>query len=98
MRLKVFRSSLEWLIVFEEIALTNDHSFMDLVFAYRSNIERPGCQQVVSLVSETQADPMWNDNHQFLLDRWKFELVINGRLSRFSPSSKDYSDVGIDTS
>jgi hypothetical protein len=96
-RLTAFRDSSEWLIVFEEIALSKkQYSFINSVSAYGNKIEKPGPQQAITIIAESPGKPIWEDNRNFLLDQWNFEVVINGEIKRFTPSPEDYNKAKID--
>lgn len=96
-RLKVFRSSSEWLIIFEEIALFQEYTFIDSVSAYGNKIEKPGLQiGIDDFILEAPGHLIWDNAGKFLLDKWSFEILINGQHRRFEPSSEDYANAKID--
>lgn len=96
-RLTAFRNSSEWLIVFEEIAVSEkQYAFVNSVSAYGNKIEKAGAQQAITVISEVPGKPIWDENRNFLLDRWNFDVVINGKIRNFTPSPKDYKRAKVD--
>lgn len=95
-RLTAFRSSSEWLIVFQEIALSQKHGFINSISAYGNKIDKTGTQQAITVISGLPSKPIWDDDNNFLLDKWDFEMVINGAVRHFTPSPEDYKRAKID--
>lgn len=99
MRLTAFRSSSEWLIVFEDIACDiNQGLFVHMTYAYGNTIDRPGLQSVYEIIKEPEDKPFWDDRQNFLLDPWNFVVMIGGKPMKFSPSINDYERAGMDIS
>jgi hypothetical protein len=96
LRLKVFRSAQEWLIIFEEIALSNQRSFVNSVFAYGNRVAQPGTQRIVDVVTGGPDGELWDGAGRFLLDRWQFTVTAGGQPRSFSPSARDYEEAGVD--
>ena len=96
-RLTAFRSSSEWLILFQEIAVSyKQTSFVNAVSAYGNKLGTPGTQQAVAVISAFPESPMWDYNNNFLLNLYDFEVIIGGRARNFTPSQEDYRVAGID--
>jgi hypothetical protein len=89
-RLNVFRNDSEWLIVFQEIALSQKHGFVDSVSAYGNKLQKTGTLLGVRI---TQTDKYTN-----VSNAGSFSLVINGKDHHFAPSEEDYrkAQVGPD--
>lgn len=94
-RLTAFLSSAEWLIVFEEVAYSTKHLFINSVSAYGNRIIRPGTQQAISIVTGVPGKPLHDEWGNFLLDKSSFEIVIHGQVRRFTPTAEDYRRAGI---
>lgn len=97
-RMTVFRSSIEWLIVFEEIALSKEPRFVNMITAYGNMIENPGTQQIIDVIIGKPGKPIWSDSREVLIDRYSFEVLVNGKVMSFSPSVEDYRQADVDIS
>jgi hypothetical protein len=95
-RLTAFRSSSEWAILFEEIAFSEWHGFINDVSAYGNKIKKPGTQGPTIIISELPGNPIWDDDGNFLLNRYSFEVMIQGKARSFRVSPEDYQRAGID--
>jgi hypothetical protein len=94
-RLTVFRSPQEWLLVFEELAVSQPHGFVDVVSAYGNRVTEPGTQEAVTLAEEEEGQ-VWDENHTFLLDPSDFTVMLRSGEHRFQPSAEDYRRVGVE--
>jgi hypothetical protein len=97
MRLTAFRNASEWLIVFEDVGVFQEHTFMNTVSAYGNRVQEPGTQLGVDdIITPASDHPIWDDDGNFLLDPANFEVVINGQARRFTPSREEYERAGVD--
>lgn len=98
-RLKVFRSPSEWLLIFEELSFCrNPPDFIDGISVYGNQVDNPGSLCAVPVIKDQKGSSLWNEDGDFLLDRWSFEVEIGGKLLSFSLTEEDYRKAGIDTS
>lgn len=96
-RLTTFRSSTEWLLVFEEIALYKEHLFVNSLSAFGNKIIDSGIHEGIdNIISEVPGVPIWDESNKFLLSKWDFELVINGQEVKLTPTIEDYKNAGIE--
>ena len=96
-RLTAFRGSREWLLVFQVIAAAvSQGRFVNNVYAFGNEIERPGLQDGIEIISESPYQKMWDEDMEFVLDLHGFEVMINGRRRAFAPTQADYGLAGID--
>jgi hypothetical protein len=97
-RLTVFKNDSEWLMIFEEIAFDiKQKSFINSVSAYGNQIEQPGTQTAVDIISEIPRKLMWDEDGNFTINLYDFEVIINNEIKHFALSSNDYHLAGIDT-
>lgn len=94
-RLTVFRSSQEWLLVFQELAVSNRHGFVNVVSAYGNRIAQPGTQEAVTLAAEGEGR-MWTEDGRFLLDPSNYKIMLRSGERHFRPSIEDYRRAGIE--
>jgi hypothetical protein len=95
-RLTAFRSPSEWLIVFEEIALLVEQTFVNTVSAYGNKIVRPGAQlSIDTLITPASGHPLWDDEGNFRPNLREFTIAIDGQPRHFTPSREDYVRAGI---
>jgi hypothetical protein len=94
-RLTVFRSNLEWLMIFQEIAYSERHGFVNDISAYGNKISNAGIQRGLTLASTVFGDSIFDDLGKCALDRYRIELKIRGNVLKLSPSKEDYERAGI---
>jgi hypothetical protein len=96
-RLSAFRSPEEWLVTFQWIAVFQERSLMDTVFAYGNKIPNPGLQfGDEDMIAAPTSELFWDEHGGFGLDKFDFELLIRGRSFHFTPTVEDYRHAGID--
>lgn len=95
-KLTSFRSFEEWLIVFEEVALFQETMFMNTVSAYGNKVRSPGVQLGIDdIIQPVAGQPIFDEDGTLGLDLFDFEIKINGKKKRFSPTKADYRAVKI---
>ncbi len=95
-RLTAFRGSSEWLLVFQEILLSEQHGFVNSVSTYGNRVSNPGTQQAIPALSAPPNHSIWDGDRQFLLDQFDFEVVVGDNIRHFTPSREDYRRAGVD--
>ena len=95
-KLTSFRSSEEWLIVFEEVALFEETMFMNTVSAYGNKVRTPGVQLGIDdIIKPVPSRPIFDDEGMFTLNLFDFEIKINNKKKHFSPTKADYQKLKI---
>ena len=95
-RLTSFRSSEEWLIVFEEVALFQEYVFMNTVSAYGNKVRSPGVQLGIdNIIKPIPGKPIFNDDGILALDLFDFEIKLNNKTKHFTPAKADYQKLKI---
>ena len=90
-RLDAFSNPSEWLVVFQELAVSEKHGLVNAVSAYGNRLAKPGLQEFVPLTG-----PPPDEGEGPGLDPWDFTLSIRGRARRFTPGAADYEAAGVD--
>lgn len=93
----VFHAPDEWLIVFQELGVFQEMSFVNTVSAYGNRIAQPGTQLTFDdIMTLSSGSPLWNDGGEFSLEGSHFAVKIQGREFALTPSPGRYADAGID--
>ena len=96
-RMTVFRTPREWLMVFEEISYSKKaREFVNWVSAYGNQLPKSGPQGILHPLEELPGHPIVDGEGHFLLNKWDFSLAVNGQPHRFTPTREDYARAGID--
>jgi hypothetical protein len=97
LRLTAFRSPSEWLLVFEvPLFSRKDNEFQTVVSAYGNKLEEQNYQGHDVLVTGPEGSSLWDDD-EFVLDKFDFEVEVDGKARHFKPSQADYEKAEIDT-
>lgn len=94
-RLTSFHSPSEWLIVFEEITVYKKMSFSNIISAYGNGFDNP-ILKMIKVIQGLPDNPIWDDDGNFLLDRFNFCISIKGKKKSFNPLPGDYQHAGVD--
>ena len=95
-RLASFRSPQEWLIVFEEVALFEEYLFMNTISAYGNKVRSPGVRLGIDdIIKPVPGKSIFNEDGTLVLDLFDFEIRINGKKRRFTPTNADYRKLKI---
>jgi hypothetical protein len=92
-RFTAFRSTEEWLVVFELPAYVGEaDAFVDRIYAYGNEVK----QHIhwVEILCPTPYDII--DEEGWQPDLFDFEVLLHGRMRRFKPTQEDYVQAGID--
>jgi hypothetical protein len=90
-RLTSFRSSEGWLIVFEEVSLYEEYLFTNNIFAYANKLRSPGLQLGIDdIIQPVRGKLIFNEDGSLALDLFEFEIKLNGKRRRFTPTKGDY--------
>ena len=97
MRLTALRKDTQWTLFFETIAYSiSQGSFNNIIYGYGNNLKKEnGILAAVHIITPSTASSFWDDDMSFRLDRYQFEISINGKSKKFSLSDKDYSNAGL---
>lgn len=94
-RLSAFKGD-EWLIVFELLVYDVRASvFVNMLYAYGEGLSHQGYQTSVTIFTEPQAQPYADEDGNILVDLSDFNVVIHGEARRFTPTERDYIQVGV---
>lgn len=92
-RLHCFRSADSWLCVFERVGYhSNNPGFVIFIDAFSPD----GHQDASAADSLCHASGSLIDDEKCLIDPFRFEQIICGKLQTFQFSPKDHNDIGID--
>jgi hypothetical protein len=96
-KLILFRSSNEWLIVFQELSYSiKAGSFVTKVTAFGNKLNENGTLLIKETISEEFNTEMFDADGNFTLNPLHFKVVINGVDREFIPIRNDYQKIGID--
>jgi len=96
-RLSAFRGLKDWLLVFEVLGFSiREVEFINDLYAYGSCLELGGLiGEEIPLRSSPQSPIFDADSNECLAD-WKgWEITVDGRVVRFSPTPEEYAAAGI---
>ncbi|SRR5690554_965266 len=92
-----FRSTDEWLIVFQEISFSiRGGGFVNIITTFGNGLQNNRNIVIEKIIFESPDDKMFDDEGNFLLNPLHFKVIIKGIEREFSPSEKDYKNIGID--
>lgn len=97
-RLTAFRGSGQWLIAFEVLGFsTREGTFVNDLYGYGSCLEKEGIIAANSVLSPTQAYPLFDPETTACIASWSaWEVQLDGQTISFSPSRAEYRDAKIE--
>ena len=96
-KIAIFRNANEWLLIFQELSFfIKSKKFVNTVYVFGNTIEGTRIQFINQILFESADDKMFDYFFNLLLNPLDFQVVIKGDEKRFTPTPKEYQDIGID--
>ena len=96
-KLNIFRSSEEWLMVFEIIAYdVRAHEFVNTIYAFGNKLLSPGFQTSVEIMREAVGFPLEDEEGNSIIDIQDFTVLINDTICNYHPTQEQMLASGIE--